>query len=173
MGIEIERKYLIKNNKWKSHILSHLTKIITQGYISSSNGKVVRVRSVSSGDVRTGFITIKGPTKGISRTEYEYQIPYQDACDMINKLCTDTIKKTRYMVKATDVRVPNPNMDDELYWEIDVFHAKNKGLVVAEIELPHSKTKYDLPEWILRDVTDQRKYSNSNLIKSPYKSWTK
>jgi adenylate cyclase len=173
MGLEIERKYLLKNNKWKSQIVSEFTKVITQGYISSSKGKVVRVRSVSTFGEQIGFITIKGPTKGISRIEYEYEIPYEDARDMINKLCIDTIKKTRYMVGATGVIVPNPDMDDELYWEIDVFHAKNKGLVIAEIELPHSKTKYDIPEWISRDVTDQRKYSNSNLIKAPYKSWNK
>lgn len=172
MGKEIERKYLLKNNKWKSDVLSDYTKIITQGYISSSKGKVVRVRSVTSNDGNIGYITIKGPSKGISRDEYE--IPYRDSCQLLTKLCDNTIKKVRYIVNATGVIVPDPkSMDSKLYWEIDVFSGNNKGLIIAEIELPHHKTKYDIPSWISRDVTDERKYSNSNLVTHPYKLWNK
>ena len=161
MAKEIERKFLVTNG-WKS-VKSTVSFKLKQGYISSEGGKVVRVRTREGkypGD-KVGYITIKSPSKGISRDEYEYEIPFKDAKEMLSRLCIgDIVAKTRHLVKVGD-----------FLWEIDVFSGKNRGLVVAEIELDSPKQKFPLPTWVKAEVTDDRRYSNSNLSKVPYSKW--
>ena len=97
MPKEIERKFLLKDSAWKHFAKIYDKDKIKQGYLSSENGKVVRIRYVSSNDIESGYITVKGPTKGISRDEFEYDIPSEDALAML-KMCTKVISKTRHHI---------------------------------------------------------------------------
>ena len=175
MPKEIERKFLLKDSSWKKLAEKYDVLKIKQGYISSENGKVVRIRHVvkeSQACYKTyyeGYITIKGPTKGISRDEFEYHIPDEDAIAML-KMCDRVISKTRYHIP---LGLCGDKIDSDRFWEIDVFHGDNKGLVVAEIELESEKEMVIIPSFIGKEVTDDRKYSNSNLVKNPYKNWKK
>ncbi len=154
MAIEIERKFLVDLTKWKP---SSLGLRIVQGYLSSSNERVVRVRLIGE-DAR---LTIKGTTAGISRLEYEYPIPPEDAREMLDRLCLRPfIDKTRYLEEFAGRT-----------WEIDVFHGDNEGLVVAEIELSDEGAKVDSPPWAGKEVSEDRRYSNSNLSKRPWPAW--
>lgn len=151
---EIERKFLIDMDKW---IPADGGLSIRQGYLSAEKGRTVRVRT--KGD--KAFLTIKGPNTGISRTELEYEIPVEDANLMLDELCLKPlIEKVRH-VEEHEGRI----------WEIDVFSGDNDGLVVAEVELPDENAEVVLPEWIVKEVSDDRRYFNSSLIKNPYKSW--
>lgn len=151
---EIERKFLIDMDKW---IPADEGLSIRQGYLSAEKGRTVRVRT--KGD--KAFLTIKGPNTGISRTELEYEIPVEDANLMLDELCLKPlIEKVRH-VEEHEGRI----------WEIDVFSGDNDGLVVAEVELPDENAEVVLPKWIVKEVSDDRKYFNSSLIKNPYKSW--
>ena len=153
MGIEIERKYLVKGNQWKSLAEGIVYK---QGYIATVGKQTVRVRIV--GD--RGYLTIKGANVGTVRSEFEYAIPLQDAEEMLNTLCDrPLIEKIRYKIPYGD-----------LVWEVDEFLGDNAGLVIAEVELTSADQKVDLPEWIDKQVTDA-KYFNSNLAKYPYSKW--
>lgn len=171
MPKEIEVKYLVKK-QWRKLIDPSKIKeieIITQGYISSEDGKVVRVRLVEDGSgpaydpmPPVGYITLKGPANGISRDEYEYPIPAADAKAMLKTMCRwDLIKKTRYSIEESDGHI----------WELDEFKGKNAGLLIAELELDHVNESYTKPEWIEKEVSKERKYSNSNLAKKPFKVW--
>lgn len=153
MPQEIERKFLVKSNDWRK-----LAKGVpySQGYISTTGKQTVRVRTVSD----RGFITIKGPREGISRAEFEYPIPYQDAVEILNTLCDrPLIEKTRYKIPVGNV-----------VWEVDEFAGENRGLVIAEAELLDEQQTIDLPDWIDREVDDP-KYFNANLVKFPYSQW--
>ncbi|HOV25315.1 MAG TPA: CYTH domain-containing protein [Pseudobacteroides sp.] len=154
MGSEIERKFLLKGTDYKNDSEGVLYK---QGYICSGNGKVVRVRIAGS----KGYITIKGPHIGIKRAEYEYEIPLNDAEEMLETLCTKPIiEKHRYKVSY-----------EGFVWEIDEFHGENEGLVVAEIELDSENQQFSIPKWIGKEVTGESKYYNSSLTKNPYSKW--
>ena len=154
MATEIERKFLVKGDKWRS--LGRGTGY-RQGYISTKEtGTTVRVRVV--GD--RGYLTIKGTTVGASRAEFEYPIPVEDAREMLNTLCDrPLIEKTRYKIQQ-----------GELTWEIDEFAGENQGLILAEVELEDENQTVELPEWIEREVSDP-KYFNVNLAKHPYSQW--
>lgn len=154
MGVEIEHKYLVKKELW---VPSTAGTLIRQGYLSIDKDRTVRVR-VAAGK---GFITVKGTTIGDSRAEYEYEIPVNDANEMLDSLClAPIIEKTRY----GEIHVG-------CYWEIDLFHGDNDGLIVAEIELASSKSRYHVPNWCGENVTTDHRYTNSALLKNPYKSW--
>jgi CYTH domain-containing protein len=154
MGIEIERKFLVDASKWAA--ADSGTRIV-QGYLSSRTERVVRVR-LSGGEAR---LTIKGPAEGNARAEYEYPIPPEDAREMLERLCERPfVDKTRYL-EAFAGRT----------WEIDVFHGDNEGLVVAEIELEDEGAKVELPPWVSKEVSADRRYSNSNLAKRPWPTW--
>jgi CYTH domain-containing protein len=156
MGKEIERKYLVKSDVFKS-----LAEPVNyrQGYLSTVKERTVRVRTIND----QGFLTIKGITVGASRVEYEYDIPAGDATEMLNNLCEKPlIEKNRYKVKHNG-----------LTWEIDEFFGDNNGLIVAEVELDSEDQKIDLPDWIGEEVTSDPRYFNSNLTKNPYKNWKK
>jgi adenylate cyclase len=154
MGKEIERKFLVKGDVWKS--LAKGTRY-RQGYLNSVKERTVRVRTV--GD--KGFLTIKGITTGASRTEYEYPIPVPDAEAMLNELCEKPIiEKNRYKIK-----------DRNLTWEVDEFFGENQGLIVAEVELQSESQSVEKPGWVGEEVTGDPRYFNANLIKHPYAKW--
>ena len=155
MGKEIERKFLVKGDRWRSLGKGVLYR---QGYIPTSGKQTVRVRII--GD--TGYLTIKGATVGHSRLEFEYPIPLQDAQEMLENLCSHPlIEKKRYKIPQGD-----------LIWEVDEFRGENEGLIIAEVELQTENQAITLPDWIDREVTDP-KYYNANLAKVPYSQWKK
>jgi len=154
MAVEIERKYLVIHDK-----LPPLEKgeLIVQSYIPTLNNSTVRVRLYGT----TAFLTLKGPTQGISRAEFEYPIPASDAHEMLTQVCAPgAIEKHRYKV-----------LNDGMVWEIDVFEGLNKGLILAEIELETETQAYTIPDWIGADVSADIRYSNQSLMKSPWPSW--
>lgn len=154
MAIEIERKFLVKGDKWREQATAT---VYRQGYIGTNSGTTVRVRL--AGD--RGYITIKGKATGISRAEYEYPIPAEDAREMLDNLCDrPLIEKTRYKIESSG-----------LTWEVDEFAGENQGLIVAEVELTDENQTVELPEWIDREVSDEPRYSNANLAKHPFKQW--
>lgn len=148
MGVEIERKFLVDKSKWELAKPNFGTRII-QGYILKSPEKTVRVRV--SGE--TGFITIKGKTIGISRSEFEYEIPLEEAEKLLEEFCSEKIIKIRYELKY-----------DEFVWEIDEFQSPNAGLILAEIELSNENERFTHPEWLDREVSGQLEYYNANMI---------
>ncbi len=154
MGIEIEHKFLIDTDKLPALDNGYTIK---QGYIQTVDHTTVRVRIRN----QDAFLTIKGKSVGASRLEFEYPIPLQDANEMMNKLCqSSVIDKTRYLVKH-----------EGHVWEVDIFEGSNKGLVVAEVELDSEEETFTLPNWVTKEVTDDIRYFNSNLVKNPYYKW--
>lgn len=148
MATEIEHKYLVIDDSYKEIASSHID--ICQGYLSTDKARTVRIRL--AGD--KAFITIKGKNIGDTRPEYEYHIPVADATLMLNNLCIQPIiRKTRHIVPY------NGNT-----WEIDEFKGTLEGLTLAEIEIPSSEHKYDIPPFIGKNVTNDSRYYNSNLI---------
>ena len=155
MAIEIERKFLVKNIP--RHEIQYSYQI-RQGYIAKNKDRVIRIRQKEN----DYFITIKGNKIGISRFEFEYPIPRDDGEILLENFCQDEIiEKTRHYVENKGHT-----------WELDVFHGKNEGLIVAEIELMSEDQAFHIPSWIDREVTDQEKYYNMNLLKKPFKEWT-
>jgi len=154
MGIEIERKFLIDESKLPSLQNGY---VIKQGYIQTVDHTTVRVRIRD----KEAFLTIKGKSEGATRLEFEYPISLHDANEMLNKFChTSHIEKTRYLIKHKGH-----------LWEIDIFEGRNKGLTIAEIELESEDEEFALPNWVTKEVTDDIRYFNSNLIENPYLDW--
>jgi CYTH domain-containing protein len=153
MPKEIERKFLVVSDEYKSSP----RKYYKQGYLSVEPDKTVRVRVV--GD--KGFLTVKGRNNGISRAEYEYEIPAADANDMLDNLVkTGVIEKWRYVCVI-----------DGKKWEVDEFLGDNAGLVVAEIELQSEDEPFTKPAWAGDEVSGDERYYNSSLSQNPYKNW--
>jgi len=153
MHLEIERKFLVKNNVFPR--INGTS--IQQGFISTDKERLVRIRV--KGD--EAFLTIKGNAHTLSRPEFEYPIPMQDAEYLLENLCTQPlIEKTRYVTKHGKMK-----------WEIDEFKGENKGLVIAEVEMENEDQQIDLPAWVTVEVTGDPKYYNANLIRYPYSSW--
>jgi len=155
MALEIERKYLLKNNDWKTLIKEEIS--IKQGYLNSEKERTVRVRTYGE----KGIITIKGKNNNLTRKEFEYSIPLADALEMLKLAEMPLIEKTRFII-----------INDGNTWEIDVFEGVNKGLVVAEIELESETEKFEVPEWIGEEVSTDPKYFNACLINHPFTEWT-
>lgn len=154
MGTEIERKFLVTDDAWRGQGTST---VIRQGYLSTVKERTVRVRV--AGD--EGTLTIKGITVGASRTEFEYQIPVEDANVMLDELCEQPIiEKTRHVVEF-----------DGTTWEIDEFAGVNDGLIIAEVELDSPDEEFTHPDWLGDEVTDDPRYFNANLIAHPYTEW--
>ena len=130
-----------------------------QGYLNSQQERVVRVRI--EGDLAK--LTIKGANKGLTRSEFEYAIPIDDAAQMLDDLCEQPlIDKHRHK-----------EIHAGKTWEIDVFHGDNAGLVVAEVELASEDEKVAVPAWAVQEVSSDPRYFNSNLLKNPFNSWPK
>jgi adenylate cyclase len=154
MAKEIERKFLVVGEEWKRGVPGIAYR---QGYLSTVKERTVRVRTV--GD--KGFLTIKGVTVGVSRSEFEYSIPAEDADALLNDLCEKPlIEKNRYKIQHAG-----------LTWEIDEFFGENEGLVVAEVELKDEHQAIERPVWVGAEVSGDPRYFNSNLIKTPYSRW--
>ena len=155
MGLEIERKFLVKDIDFLDNTTS--TKY-SQGYIPSEGNPGVRIRVAGN----IGFITLKSNIKGAKvRNEFEYEIPVDDAEKMLDIFCIKPlIEKYRYKIDYNG-----------LIWEIDIFEGENKGLIVAEVELEDEDQKVDLPKWIEREVTGEPRYQNSQLGVNPYSKW--
>ncbi|OWW18170.1 CYTH domain-containing protein [Noviherbaspirillum denitrificans] len=154
MGVEIERKFLVCGDGWKA--LGQGVQL-RQGYLSSVPERTVRVRI----EGESAMLTIKGISSGATRSEWEYPIPLADAEAFLNTLCErPLIEKKRY-------RIPFEGM----VWEVDEFFGENAGLVVAEIELAAEDQPFSRPDWIGEEVTHDRHYFNSSLIRNPYSTW--
>jgi adenylate cyclase len=157
MGKEIERKYLINKAVWESVSKGQGT-YLKQGYLSTDPEKTIRVRITEN----KSFLTIKGKTEGIARTEFEYEIPRNDAQELLDQFANNSIEKTRYEL-----------LHKGKLWEVDVFSGDNEGLILAEIELQSEEETYPLPPWVDREVSADKRYYNSNLSKNPFKLWGK
>jgi adenylate cyclase len=157
MAIEIERKFLVKNNNWQNQPELTVTHI-RQGYLISDEGRTVRVRWRNG----KGYLTDKGkPAAGsIARIEYEYEIPGTDAEALLLLCRRPLIEKKRWLL---------PN--DKHIWEIDVFEGENAGLTVAEIELSSETEAFGKPDWLGEEVTHDSRYSNAALNRVPYSQW--
>jgi len=163
--LEIERKFLLKNDAWRGEVAS--SQRLTQGYLTPSPGLAdenlplnasVRVRS----DGERAFINIKSMTLGVSRDEFEYPIPQADAEHMLAGLCSGpVIDKIRHHVHHAG-----------MLWEIDEFLGENAGLVVAEVELESEDQYFERPEWLGDEVSDDPRYYNVSLVRHPYKDWS-
>ncbi|MBE9129687.1 CYTH domain-containing protein [Coleofasciculus sp. LEGE 07081] len=156
MATEIERKFLVKGEQWRDFATEG--KVYRQGYIPTENNTTVRVRLVGE----QGYLTLKGPRIGVSRSEYEYSIPAQDAREMLDNFCQrPLIEKTRYKIALRG-----------LLWEVDEFVGENEGLILAEVELTDENQAIELPDWIGQDVSDESRYYNANLVQYPYNKWS-
>ena len=167
MAIEIERKFLLKNDDWKSLVTK--THVIKQGYLQSgltaTQKSSVRIR-ISN---QQANINIKSADQTMIRQEYEYPIPVNDAEQILATLCEEgIIEKTRHYVPYNSDSSPNGKSH---LWEIDIFEKENVGLVMAEIELTHADESFHVPDWIGEEVTDDERYYNIYLLKKPYKLW--
>ena len=157
MAQEIERKFLVIGD-FKQEAFKVVR--ITQGYLSSVPGRIVRVRM--KGD--QGFITIKGAcnSSGVSRFEWEKEINCDDALALLQLCEPGVIEKTRYLVR---------NADGKHVWEVDEFHGDNDGLVMAEVELTDENESFDKPQWLGKEVTGDPRYYNASLKEHPFKNW--
>lgn len=154
MGEEIERKFLVTGDAWREQAGGTPYR---QGFLSTEPERTVRVRVAGA----RGWITVKGKTTGARRAEFEYEIPLTDATRMLDTLCKrPLIEKVRYTVVVGDHT-----------WEIDVFEGDNAGLIVAEIELRAEDEVFEKPEWVGKEVTDDPRYFNANLVANPYRNW--
>ena len=157
MNIETERKFLVKDSSFKAQAVKSYR--IRQGYIAHDGGNTVRVRIRD----KQGFLTIKGPSlDGMSRQEWEREIPLADALELLPLCKGSAIDKIRYIV---------PEEGGECYFEVDEFLGDNAGLVMAEIELRTAQETFSKPSWLGDEVTGDRRYYNSYLVVRPYKSW--
>ncbi len=155
MGQEIERKFLVDKEKWQE-IEKPQGEYYRQGYFSTDPHKTIRVRSTP----QVGYLTIKGPSKGAVRLEYEYEIPKIDADELLDRFPLSVLSKIRYKVSYKGK-----------IWEVDEYLEKNKGLVTAEIELEEATEKFHAPDWLKLEVTGQKEYYNANLTLHPYAEW--
>lgn len=155
MAVEIERKFLVRGEF--RHLAESSTRI-RQGYLNQERGRTVRVRTRDD----KAYLTIKGPSTdgGLSRFEWEIEIPFADALEMLRLSVTPVVDKTRWLVPC-----------DGHVWEVDEFHGDNDGLVMAEIELSAADEAFSVPEWAGDEVTGDARYYNSQLARHPYKLW--
>lgn len=145
---EIEYKYLVDKELWDK-VDKPEPQLIVQGFISKSEDLVVRVRIKGN----KGYLTLKGKTKGISRTEFEYEIPVSDAESILKEFTEKEIRKHRYEI----------NINNKI-WEVDEFLGKLEGLILAELEVTSEDEKFDLPSWVTKDVSADPEYYNAVLI---------
>lgn len=153
MGKEIERKFMVKEGPWRSVKGT----MYRQGYLNSAKERNVRVRTIED----KAYLTIKGIAIGASRMEFEYEIPLQDANELLEICEKPLIEKTRYKVQ-----------EGGFVWEVDVFFRENQGLILAEVELESEDQEFSKPDWVREEVTGDPRYFNSNLIRNPYTNWS-
>jgi len=155
MGTEIERKFLLRDDRWRAAASAGV--VIRQGYLSVDPERTVRVRRAGP----RGIVTIKGITQGATRAEFEWEIPADEADAMLDTLALrPLVEKTRYRVDHAGHT-----------WEIDVFTGDNAGLAIAEVELAAEAEAVLLPDWVGGEVTGDARYYNSSLVRTPYRDW--
>lgn len=147
MALEIERKFLVNAEKLPAQILTDGEKI-SQGYLCVEPARTVRVR-IKGG---RGFLTIKGVNVGIVRKEFEYEIPIEDAQELLKLCAPNVLEKVRYKVEY-----------EGKIWEVDIFSGRHQGLILAEVELTSADEIVSLPNWIEKEVSENPRYFNSNL----------
>lgn len=151
MPVEIERKFLVETDEWQR--VASPGKRFCQGHIAKDGRASVRVRRASD----KAYLTVKGVRTGITRSEFEYEIPVEHAEEMLQTLCAKPLlEKTRYCV-----------LHEGLIWEIDVFSGLAEGLVVAEIELSNADQLVSLPDWVGAEVTGDPRYRSSAIVNAP------
>ena len=153
MAVEIERRFLVKNDVWRG--LAE-PKLLYQGYLSVEKERTMRVRIV--GD--EAWVTIKGYISDVSRHEFEYAIPVADATTILEQMCPFKLKKHRTCI-AYQGHV----------FEVDEYFDDNAPLVVAEIELPSEDTLFERPEWLGEEITHDGRFTNAYLSQHPYATW--
>jgi adenylate cyclase len=154
MSLEIERKFLVLGDEWKK---LGSPQAIRQGYLSSQRDRVVRVRIEN----QTATLTIKGRVTGITRGEWEYEIPLAEADELLSGLCE------RPLIEKNRTRI----LHEGMVWEVDEFFGDNQGLVVAEIELESENQVFAKPDWVSVEVTEDARYFNANLLRHPFTTW--
>ena len=154
MPVEIERKFLLADGSWRD--VAGRGVRMSQGYLSKQHGRTVRVRVAGE----QAWLTIKGASEGISRAEFEYPLPVDEAVQLLELCEPSVIDKTRYEIPFGGH-----------VWEVDVFHGENEGLVVAEIELADENERFEMPPWVGAEVSDDRRYANSVLSVTPFRDW--
>jgi adenylate cyclase len=153
MAVEIERKFLVESDAWRAS--ADAGRRCIQGYLISQGKKVLRVRHIGE----RAFLTLKGPTMGISRAEFEYEIPVSDAEELL-AMCDRRIEKTRYLVSFAG-----------MVWEVDCFSGANEGLTLAEIELKAEDQPFEHPAWLGEEVSADPRYHNARLARHPFSTW--
>ena len=153
MKKEIERKFLVNHSLLPSNMKGHS---YTQSYLSINDNGIIRIRKEDN----VSKLTIKTKNVGISRSEFEYNIPMDDYEEIVRLSISETVKKTRYKV-----------VYENKVWEVDEFHEKNNGLWIAEIELQNENESFKKPDWLLEEITYDYRYMNANLSKHPYSQW--
>jgi adenylate cyclase len=154
-SLEIERKFLVADDSWRSACVK--SERLKQGYLNRESRCSVRVRIAE----KQAWLNLKSVTIGAQRYEFDYEIPLQDAELMLQQLSSGPlVEKTRYYLEA-----------GAHTWEIDVFEGANAGLVVAEIELEHPDEPFERPPWLGEEVTYDPRYYNTSLAQTPFKSW--
>lgn len=157
MAVEIERKFLVRNDDWRRQVRS--SAIIRQGYFCRT--PLLRARIRIYGD--KGFVTLKSEPGTVTRYEFEYEIPQADAIEIIERFAIEPlVTKTRHEVVHAGLR-----------WAVDVFTGTNEGLVLAEVELEREEQTVILPDWIGQEVTGDRRYGNSSLARFPFVGWSR
>ena len=153
MPLEIERKFLVDTRKWNP--TAEGTRLV-QAYLSIDPNPTVRIRIAGE----KAFVTIKGRSETISRPEFEYEIPVKEAQEMMMLAISNPVEKIRYEI-----------MHENFRWEVDVFSGKNEGLVIAELELESENQTFPRPDWLLTEVSGDRRYYNSYLSEHPFQEW--
>lgn len=149
MGLEIERKFLVRSEAWREAVRSSAA--LQQGYLSSNSKATVRVRLF---DDARAVLTLKGKAKGITRAEYEYDIPLEEGRELLELARPNVLEKRRYVVEH-----------DGLEWEVDVFEGRHSGLVLAELELSSAEQQFSFPDWLGEEVTHDDRYFNASLAR--------
>ena len=157
-NIEIEKKFLVNRTLWESSVFKKNARrvYLKQGYLSNSRHATIRIRLKKN----QGILTIKGRNTGLERSEYEYTIPYKDACQIFDNLCLNSISKYRYTFTYQN-----------FIWEVDEFEGEQYPLIIAEVELENAQQDPTLPPFITRDVSLDFRYTNAQLAQKPFGSW--
>ena len=154
MTIEIERRFLLKNDDWKRE--ASAPQVLQQGYLSVEKERTIRVRIIDD----KAWLTLKGYISDVSRSEFEYEIPLAHARQMMETMCPFKMEKHRYRVEFKG-----------FVFEIDEYFGDNASLVVAEVELPAEDAPFEKPDWLGEEITSEGKFTNAYLSKHPYSTW--
>ena len=153
-GIEIERRFLLKNDAWKA--VAGTPCLMSQGYLSVEKERIIRLRIIGN----RAWLTLKGYISDVSRSEFEYEIPVADAQTMMDTMCPFCLEKHRYEVSYQG-----------FVFEIDEYFGDNAPLIVAELELPAEDTPFPRPDWLGEEITSDGRFTNAYLSKHPYSQW--